>query len=412
MANASYRDAAIGYDYFWQNRGKISREDVNKYLSGQRRFQISTRTFGHYRNLLSHGVRHYVSINRFDVLTALERLDAVPDRSGYMREAIDIAAQVSIDNKDWIEARVIDRSQIVLGILINRRISIPTNSPLWVRTHGYDDIPTVVIWRELGEDFTRVDVRAAQFLASYRDNQGESYHRGFDRLFIERDVEEKILWDDFYRVLTTANELIQATTELLYTLGDAFDTDIRVAETVIQRISFGSPGGAELKIDFGVGDVMKLVLDTFHYWKPDARIREAEAERKQLENRQLKYQIEVDQEKSDIEAASQREDLKRKQLDNLDRKLQILSSMQSPLSNPSKAMLVDAIAEQIKGELPEILGVSVPPERLPELFAPGTPERGLLGGHLLPAAARLYGDGDEDFMVKIDTGGRETSEPS
>ena len=190
------------------------------------------------------------------------------------------------------------------------------------------------------------------FLPAIEINKASLITRGFDRLFIERDVEEKILWDDFYRVLTTANELIQATTELLYTLGDAFDTDIRVAETVIQRISFGSPGGAELKIDFGVGDVMKLVLDTFHYWKPDARIREAEAERKQLENRQLKYQIEVDQEKSDIEAASQREDLKRKQLDNLDRKLQILSSMQSPLSNPSKAMLVDAIRRANQGQLP------------------------------------------------------------
>lgn len=403
MANASPRDAAIGYDYFWQKRGKLSREDVNKYLTGQRRSQVSARTFAHYRNLLGHGVRHYIPINRFDVLSALGTLSPVRDKSRDAREAVDIAAEVSHDGSRWFAARIVDRSQMSLGILIDHGLPVAAGSVLLVRPEGYRDIPTVVVWRELGEGFTRIDAQAFLFVASYRDKQDESPTRGFGRLVIERNAEDKIPWTDFYSVLRTTNDLIEDATHLLRTLADALDADLRVAEPIVQHISFGSPGGAELKLDFGVTDFLRLILDKVQFWKPDGRIRAAEAERKELENTQLKRQIEVEQERSVIETAAQREDLTQKRLENVARTLQILGLANTLSIQASNTEVVDSLAEQIKSSLPEILGIPVPAEKLPELFSPGTPERGLLSDHLLPTAARLSGGGDETFTVKVET---------
>lgn len=403
MANASPRDVAIGYDYFWQKRGKLSREDVNRYLAGQRRSQISVRTFAHYRDLLSHGVRHYISINRFDVLSTLGMLNPVRDMSRDAREAVDIEAKVSHDGDQWLAARVVDRSRMNLGILINNRLPVTIGSLLLIRPEGYRDIPTVIVWQEFGEDFARIDVRAFRLVASYRDKQGESPTRGSGRLVIERHAEDKIPWTEFYSVLRTTNDLIEDATYLLRTLGDAFDTDLRVAEPVVQYISFGSPGGAELKLDFGVTDFIKLLLDKAQFWKSDGRIRAAEAERKELENTQLKRQMKVEQERSIIELAALKEDLTQKRLETIAKTWQVLGLGNTASTQASNSELVDSIAEQIKTNLPKILGIPVPAEKLLELFSLGTPERGLLSDHLLPAAARLSGGGDETFTVKVET---------
>jgi hypothetical protein len=403
MSNASPRDAAIGYDYFWRQRGKISRDDLNEYLTASHRSPISARTFAHYQHLLSHGVRHYVPINRFDVLSALGKLDAVTDRNSYAREAVDIEAQVSRDGNRWFEAQVIDRSQVILGLLIRHQFPIPSGSLLLVRLQGYRDIPTVVVWREHGEDFTRIDAHAIQFIASYRDERGEAYNRGFGRLVIERDAEGKIPWVNFYGVLSTANVLIEATTQLLYTLGDACDADLRVAEPVVQYISFGSPGGAGIKLDIGLTDLLQLLFDKVQFWKSDRRIRAAEAERKTLENRQLQAQIEIEQERSSIGTAILMEDLKQKHLENAARGLHVLGLANNLSIQASNSELVDTLAEEIKIRLPDILGISVPAEKLSELFSPGTPERGLLSDHLLPAAAELSGGDDRTFTVKAET---------
>jgi hypothetical protein len=403
MANASPRDAAIGYDYFWQQRGKISRESLNTYLIARHYHPISDRTYTHYRHLLSQGIRNYVPINRYDVLSTLGKLGAMPDIYSFDRKVVDIDAQISPDGERWFEAQVTDRSQLTLGLLVKPRFTTKTGNMLFVRLNGYLDIPTVVVWREHGEGYTRIEARATQYIASYREGQNRtSSGRGFGRLVIERWTEDRIAWADFYRVLRTINELTESSTLLLYTLGDTMDLDLHIAEPVLQRISFGSPGAAELKLDIGITDFFRLIFDKVQHWNSDKRIRTAEAERKELENKQFKAQIELEKERSIVETAGLKEDLVQKRLENTARTLQIISlanNLSSQVSTPEQA---NSLIEQIRCELPSILGVAVPAEKSLELFGPDTPELGLLSDHIIPAVASLSNEDSSTFTIKVE----------
>jgi hypothetical protein len=80
---ATFSDAAAGWEIFRETEGQASRDEINAALTDRGYNPISKRTVTHYRKLLRLGYTEYVSINRLDLRHSNESVFDVADRSRY-----------------------------------------------------------------------------------------------------------------------------------------------------------------------------------------------------------------------------------------------------------------------------------------------------------------------------------------
>ena len=86
-------------------------------------------------------------------------------------------------------------------------------------------------------------------------------------LKITRIIDGDLDWNEIYRVLEKTDELIDALSALMYTLDELIKSDVILASSVLSSIKFGSTGDAQIKIDFGIAEILRLITEKLQFWK-------------------------------------------------------------------------------------------------------------------------------------------------
>ncbi len=370
---AEFVDALKGYEYYLKMRGKVSMEQINEYLITQGRKTIQVRTYGHYGKLLHNGFQSYIPINKFDVFQSLGKLQMAADRRLYSREAIDRPIEISVDEKEWVKAIILDRSIVGFAIQTQKKFPIAKNAQIWVKLDGYQNIPVIAVWKKHQEDnTTRLGVRAFEFIAKYELTDKDIENQRLTGILkISRETEEEISWDNIYRVLGKTNELIDSISALIYSLNEVMNSSIKLASPILSSIKFGSPGDVQIKIDFGVAELLKIIIGTFQFWGTEKKKARAEVRRLDLENSKL--EIEIMRNAINL----------RKEADEIG--LAVTQETISELSEPIKKIF------KVK-KLPN------------EVFSTGSLEIGILKERVFPAIAELTAGDDTDFDVSVKVG--------
>lgn len=266
--SAQFVDALKGYDFFLDSRGQASRQDVNDYLYSIKRKAISLRTYGHYKKLITHGFRSYIPINQFDVFQALGQLQAAADRRRYERLKDDSEVYLSKDMKKWSPGKIIDRSLVGFGLLTDDRFPIRTGSQIWIKLKDYGNIPMMVVWRNHLDESTRIGTRAFEFIAKYRIIEEERLPpRRMGLLRIVRKDAGELDWANLFRILAKTNELLEATADLLIAIEDYAGLEIYLEKPKVTSMRFGSPGEIQIKVDFGIAEIIKVVAEKLQFWR-------------------------------------------------------------------------------------------------------------------------------------------------
>lgn len=289
---AQFVDALKGYEYYIEHRGKPLLEDINIFLESVNLSPISQRTYGHYRKLLKRGFMSYVPINQFDVYQTLDKLQVASDRRRYTRDIVDLDAKVSIDKSTWIPVKIINRSLVGFGMVTSTKVTIKPGSFIWVHKKQYRDIPTMLVWRRPYENQMRFGVRALEFIANYQISEEEIISaRPTSLLILQRISEDDIDWRELYRIMTKINQLIDATMDLIFSIGKISNTKVKLVTPTISYIKFGSPGEVQVKIDLGVAETMKVALEKAQMWKLEKERFKKENRSKDLENSLLQIEV-------------------------------------------------------------------------------------------------------------------------
>ncbi|HLO14198.1 MAG TPA: PilZ domain-containing protein [Anaerolineales bacterium] len=367
--SAEFVDALKGYEYYLKERGEATIDDVNHYLVTHGRTPIQLRTYGHYRKLLAHGFRSYIPINQFDVFQAIGKLQMAADRRRYHRDKTQIPAKISRDGENWKDAVIVDKSLVGFGVTVVEKFAVSMNSIVWIRFDDYDDIPVILVWKRHDQDgnCTNFGARAFEFIANYRlTEEDQSFSRLTGILQISREEEGILEWEHIYRVLDKNNQLLDAASELLYTLGEALESKVSIARPVLKSIKFGSPGELQTKVDFGVAEIVRVLIETIQFWALN-RKRVIEENRKlELENVNLSFEI------------------ARKAI-NLRKE-----AREAGMTDDAIAVLLNPIKTVFnRTSLPK------------SLFEDGTPERGILTERVIPAIAELVAGDDPDFKISV-----------
>jgi len=364
---AQFVDALKGYEYFLRFRGKASMDAINEYLLSQGRRPISQRTYGHYRKLIANGFRSYIPINKFDVFQSLGRLQMAADRRRNRRELSTLNVQISRNREKWVDCVIVDKSIVGFGIETKGRFPSTPGRQIWVRIMGYHDIPAILVWRQHNEHSTRVGIRALEFIAKYQiSDERIDLERLRGVLRISHDIEGALVWNVIHRVIDKTDELLDAVTAFIYTIGELLESDIRLARSVLLSIKFGSAGDAQIKIDFGIAEILRLILEKIQFWKVEKRKFRAEARKLELEVANL-----------EIETIRNAVNLKKE------------------LKDPE-------IVEDIKVELPETLKRVFGVNKLPSgLLDDGSLECAILMERILPPITELIAGDDTDFDVAV-----------
>ena len=366
--SARFVDALKGYEFFLSVRGKADIKEINRHLKKNGRAPIRPRTFVHYQKLLDKGFRSYVPINKFDVFESLGRLQLAADRRKYSRDAADLDADISRDGASWASGKLIDRSMVGLGLLIPGRYPASVGSPIWVRLPIYNDIPCFVVWRRYEKASTRIGLRALEFVANFLKTQEQiDTVRLRGTLTVTRSTDAILNLQEFVRLFQQTHALIEAATSLLYTVSDSQGGHLRLARAVVVRVRFGSPGEGQFKVDLGIAELIKVVLDKVQYWGLEKMKLRQETRKLELENANLEIETVRN-------AINLRRDAKEAGLPD-----EVIPSLLEPVR---KALALK--------ELPQAL------------FEPRSPERAILSERLLPAAADLVAGDDPDVHIDID----------
>ena len=367
--SAKFVDALKGYEYYLSRQGEVSRDDINEYLEQEGRSPISVRTYGHYESLRTHGFRSYIPINKFDVFQALGQLQMAADRRRYSRAEIDLAASVSADGERWIPVTLIDKSLVGFGGVTSSGLNIKPGHTILVRTGGFQDIPAILIWLRREKNLTRFGIRAIEFIAKYAVTGPEAISKRLTgKLTVTRTTEAGLIWSELFRVLSKVDELFAATDALIYSMAELAGKPISLASPVVASINLASPGDVQIKIDLGVAEIIKVVLEKLQFWRYQKRRFKAETTKVELENANLGLELMRNAVKLKHEAA------------------------EAGLSQE----FVGAIVEPAL----HVLGISEMPH---SLFGPTSLERGILNERLLPAAAELVAGDDPDFEIEVET---------
>lgn len=369
MANALFVDALKGYEFFYKSRGKASLNEINQYLESHGRHPISQRTFTHYWHLITNGFQSYLPINKFDVFAALGRLQIVADRRRYKRIPINIDVMISRDGLKWSKGLLIDRSLVGFGIETKTRFPVSELSTGWVRLAGYKDIPVVFVWREHRTDSTRIGIRALSFIDTFRLAYDDARtERLTGTLRISREKEGAIEWVSLVGMLAKTDELLFAIGALLDTLEDALQTEITISQPVVKSIEFGSPGSFELKLDVGVSEILKTILEfikDIRFWGLQKRKFIADVEEKELNNANLKIEFVRN------------------------------------VINLGKEIEETNISPEMVAALKKLIPALFNRKPKHELFAPDSPEMGILNKRILPATADLVAGDDPEYKVEV-----------
>ena len=367
---AQFVDALKGYEYYIENRGNTSIDKVNQFLESKERSHISHRTYGHYNKLMRRGITSYVPINQFDVDITLGRLQMATDRRRYARELIQGDASVSSDGTNWIKAKVINKSVVGFGLITENQLPFKTKNFIWLRIENYDDIPAFLVWKRYEENSTRFGARALKFIAKYRTSEEIIF---FDRLtgqlVVRKTSGGRISWQEFLRIMAKIDEMIGASTDLLKSFAKMIDTDLKLAKPVLSSIKFSSPGEFVINIDIALAFLILGLLKAIQLWKPMIK-----------RFKEVTMTIELKNDILEIQKA---------------RKI-IKLTKEANESNMIKE-LADNLSPSIKQALNN--------ENLPSnMFAPNSPENGILISRLIPAALDLaIGDDPVDMKVKNET---------
>lgn len=378
----TFVDALLGYEYFLGKRGHVSQVNINIYLESIGHSPIATRTYTHYRSLLRHGFRSYVPINQFDVSRTLGQLQMAADRRRYSREKVrEMGAMVSSDRSIWFPANVIDSSLVGFGMTMANPLSFESGSLIWVRIENHYDIPAILVWQHGYNKGTKFGVRSFEFIAMHQIAKGEVLPgRPTSILTVRKTSDISIDWRELYRIMGKIDELIDASTTLLYSIAEIANIDIIIAPPVILSIKYGSPFGIKLNIDRIVADIVKVPLEKFQFWS-------LEKERYKVETRKLK-----------IENVMLEEDLKGKKLENTMREIELIRNA----IRAGREVISLGIAQQVADSLIVSVMNTLNIKQLPyPLFEPGSLERGIVTDRLLPAAAELVAGDDPEIEIKV-----------
>lgn len=366
--SAQFVDALKGYDYFLSARGRASREEVNRHLASINRKAIAQRTFTHYGNLIDKGFRSYVPINKFDVFQSLGRLQLAADRRRYERHIKDISIGISKNLVSWVPATVIDKSIVGFGLLAADRFPVSPGTQLWIDLEGFRPIPVVVVWRRHIGDQTRIGARAFEFIAKYRIIGPPLEPRATRSLKVLRINEGELYWGILFQVLQKTDELLEAADDLIVTIDEIVGAEVRPARPKLDTINFGSPGEAQIKIDFGIAEILRVLLEKIQFWRDQKRRYSAETDQVELENANIA-----------IETARNA----------------IRLGQEAEAAGVGREV-VDGL---VRGPLQRALGVSELPD---ELFEEGSLEEAIVNQRLLPAATDLVAGDDLDFDVEVE----------
>jgi len=393
---AEYVDALLGYEYFLEKRGKVTRDQINDYLTSNGRKTIHHRTYTHYKKLIENGFRSYVPINKFDVFQALGKLEIAADRRRYHREKRIEQINISRDRKEWVKAVLTDQSMVGFGI-VSSRFPVRPGTQIWVQIKDYLDIPVIVVWRKHESGFTRMGIRALEFISKYRllETEKEStLPRG--HLTITRSEDDKLSWENLYRILSKTNELLVASNDLIYVVADQSKTEIRLATPIIESIKFGSPGLIDILTALGVSGLLKVVfdhlsksvLDKRHYLEEIRNLKlenngiDLDNRRKEIEIKQ--YEIQITQENA------------RRSIENTNLMIETMRNAFKLINEIQDKGITGPFVEEIKQQLAGFLDL---PHLPSGAFAPGTLERSILEKRILPPAAELIGGDDPGFQI-------------
>ena len=359
--------------------GDASREDINQYLEQEGRNPISAP----YRTATTKVCRPtasalYIPINKFDVFQALGQLQMAADRRRYSRAKIELTANVSTHGERWLPVTLIDKSLVGFGAVTSSRLNVKPSHTILVRSEGFRDIPAIVIWVHTEKNLTTFGIRAIEFIAKYAVTGPAAIStRLTGKLTVRRTSETGLTWSELFRVLSKVDELFAATDALIYTLAELAGKPISLASPVVSSIKLASPGDVQVKIDLGVADIIKVVLEKLQFWRCQKRRFKAETRKIELENVNLAIEAMRNAVKLKHEAAE------------------------------------EGLSQEVIGAIVEpalhILGI---PEMPHPLFGPTSLERGILNDQLLPAATELVAGDDPDFEIEVETtkpGGRSRS---
>jgi hypothetical protein len=378
----TFVDALLGYEYFLGKRGHVSQVNINIYLESIGHSPIATRTYTHYRNLLRHGFRSYVPINQFDVSRTLGQLQMAADRRRYSRcKVIEKRAMVSTDRRIWFPAKVINSSLVGFGMTIPNPLTFQSGSLIWVRIENYYDIPAILVWQNDYNNSTRFGVRSFEFIGKHQISKEEILlDRPTSILMVRKTSEKRIDWRELYRIMGKINELIDASTTLLYSIAEIAKRDMKFAPPVILSIKYGSPLIFQLNIDRSVGDVVKVPLEKLQFWS-------LEKERYKVETRKIEINNDI------LE-----EDLKEKKLENTMREIEVMRNA----IRAGREVIALGVSQQVADSLITSVMNTLNIKQLSSpLFEPGSLERGIITDRLLPAAAELVAGDDPEIEIKV-----------
>lgn len=362
-------NARKGYEYFIRSRGKATIDQINVFLKARSWGIIHQRTYEHYHSLIRYGFRNYLPINQFDVSRSLGRLQVAADRRRYERESTEISGLISFDKIDWVNCVVINKSLVGFGIVSKENIKTFGSPKCWITLDSYYEIPAILVWSKFDKQnkVLCLGLRAFEFIAKYeKSKRPEISIRPTGIIKITREKEGTINWGTLFLVLSKTDELISALREMLLTINDELHTNIRFEETTLQSIEFGSPGGLSTKVDLGLAEILKTLIETFRYWSLNKKRYIEENREKELKNVNLEIEV-------------LRNALHLRQ-----------EAAEASLTSDAIRVLLDPIKKVFnRDKLPE------------ELFDNESLERGILSERALPALAELLAGDDSDFKIDV-----------
>ena len=375
MANAKFSDALQGYRFYLDRRGDANIAEVNEYLKRKGATHVSPRTYGHYAKLLARGFTSYIPINQFDVLLTIGRLRSASDRRKHTRRPVSDSFSISIAGGAWLSGKVIDASEVGLGVVIRSQHTLPRGSIGLVRIADHEEFLANVVWSRPKGRTLRAGLRAFQHISAYSEDRAIDMGARGGKFVLARTSEGELPWARFYSILSRTDELIAAVKDLRIALWAAGHSHVDVADPILRRINFASPGSFELKIDLGVEGLLRLILDKVQFWGLQKR-----------EMRAKVRSLELGNELQQLEAVRNAFDLGR-------------TIQNTPL------------AVELSEELRSLAITIMPGTKIPKgLFAPGTPEMAILEKRILPAALDMLAGDDLGYEATTsDAGGIDPS---
>ncbi|MBX3005446.1 MAG: hypothetical protein KF821_06415 [Anaerolineales bacterium] len=366
---AKTEDALEGYLLYLRKGGHISFREINNFLAKSGRREIALRTFDHYRRLYIHGFRYYVPINHLDVYLSLggDRLTA--ERRRFHREEGGETLEYSFDTVIWHRAATTDVSSIGFGIVSSSVFDRKPLTPLFVRLKNHADVPGHLAWSKQQGPLTRFGVRADNYIHKYKNAEvvAITKPRPLGRVAVVRTGEGQLDWQKFTDVLNRTNQLIIAVENLIYTVAKRTGQEVILAKPYLESIEFHSPGEAPIKVDLGVAETIKLLIDNFGYLLLTRRKRIAETELVETAAKQAKVEL-IEKALSVSEKLNQHEN--------------------QELANSLRQTLISTVGAQ----------------QVPKNFLePETPERSLLENRIAPMASRLAELDDDEYKLSVDS---------